>query len=287
LNEREKKWIFKARTIIYYLLLIVIAVMFLIPALWGLSGSFRPRDEIFRYSNPISWRTFISTNFNLEAYRRVFTESEPVVYLRALFNSLFISLATVILGLLINSLAGFAFAKFNFKGKNFLFALTVFSFMIPFEIIVIPLYILVKSWNLTDTYYALILPAVANGLAVFLFKQFFEEIPTSLLDAARIDGASVFTILSKIVFPLSKPVIICVALILFLGQWDALFWPLIAVTKNDMVVIQVAIARWWGQYSVQWDLILAGSMFASSIPVFLFLFLQKYYVQGIAGTGLK
>jgi len=163
----------------------------------------------------------------------------------------------------------------------------VFSFIITLEIIVITLYILVKSWNLIDTYYALILPAVANGLAIFLFKQFFEEIPTSLLDAARIDGASVPTALFKIVLPLSKPVIICVALILFLGQWDALFWPLIAVSRNDMIVVQVAIARFWGEYSVEWGNILAGSMFAAAVPVCLFLILQKYYVQGIVRTGLK
>lgn len=286
MNQRKKKRIFDARTIIYYLLMSVIAVMFLIPTLWGISGSFRPRDEIFKYCNPISWRTFISENFNLEAYKAIFTD-EVILYARALLNSFFISFVAVALGLLVNSLAGFAFAKFNFRGKNLLFVLVVFSFMIPFEIIVIPLYILVKSWNLIDTYYALILPAVANGLAIFLFKQFFEEIPTSLLDAARIDGASALTTLFKIVLPLSKPVIICVAVILFLGQWDALFWPLVAVTRNDMVVVQVAIARFWGQYSVEWDHLLAGSMFAASVPVFLFLFLQKYYIQGIVRTGLK
>lgn len=286
MNQRKKKRIFDARTIIYYLLMSAIAVMFLIPTLWGISGSFRPRDEIFRYCNPISWRTFISENFNLEAYKAIFTD-EVILYTRALLNSFFISFFAVALGLLVNSLAGFAFAKFNFRGKNLLFVLVVFSFMIPFEIIVIPLYILVKSWNLIDTYYALILPAVANGLAIFLFKQFFEEIPTSLLDAARIDGASALTTLFKIVLPLSKPVIICVAVILFLGQWDALFWPLVAVTRNDMVVVQVAIARFWGQYSVEWGNLLAGSMFAASVPVFLFLFLQKYYIQGIVRTGLK
>ena len=286
MNQRKKKRIFDARTVIYYLLMSAIAVMFLIPTLWGISGSFRPRDEIFKYCNPISWRTFISMNFNLEAYKEIFT-GEVILYTRALLNSFFISFFAVALGLFVNSLAGFAFAKFNFRGKNLLFVLVVFSFMIPFEIIVIPLYILVKSWNLIDTYYALILPAVANGLAIFLFKQFFEEIPTSLLDAARIDGASVLTTLFKIVLPLSKPVIICVAVILFLGQWDALFWPLVAVTQNDMIVVQVAIARFWGEYSVEWGNLLAGSMFAASVPVFLFLFLQKYYVQGIVRTGLK
>ncbi len=286
MNRTKKKRILDIRAIIYYLLMSVIAVMFLIPVLWGISGSFRPRDEIFRYCNPISWRTFISENFNLDAYQEIFTD-EVILYTRALFNSLFISFTAVALGLFVNSLAGFAFAKFNFRGKNLLFILVVFSFMIPFEIIVIPLYILVKSWNLIDTYYALILPAVANGLAIFLFKQFFEEIPSSLLDAARIDGASVPTTLFKIVLPLSKPVIIFVALILFLGQWDALFWPLIAVSQNDMIVVQVAIARYWGEYAVEWGNILAGSMFAGGVPVCLFLFLQKYYVQGIVRTGLK
>lgn len=273
--------------IFYYILLFAIAIAFLIPLIWGVSGSFRPRDEIFKYSSPISWRTFIPTDFTLAAYKRIFTERIPVFYPRSLLNSLFISFMTVIIGLIINSLAGFAFARYNFRGKNFLFALVIFSFMIPFEVIAIPLYILVKSWNLIDTYSALILPALANGLAVFLFKQFFEEIPSSLFDAARIDGASVFTILAKIVFPLSIPVTICVSLLLFLGQWDSFFWPLIAVTKNDLTVVQVAVSRWWGQYGVEWNLILAGSMFAAVIPVFLFLFFQKYYVQGIAGTGLK
>ena len=279
--------------IILYVVLVALAVSFLVPLLWGVASSFRPLEEIFKYATPVTWKTFVPMAPTLGNYKELFRPVDPkyfsqkVPYVLSLFNSLFIALATVAIGLFVNSLAGLAFAKFDFPAKNVLFLFVLLSFMVPFETIVIPLYILMASWNWTDTYFALILPAVANGLAIFIFKQFFQEIPNSLIDAAKIDGASWPKIYLRIIFPISKPVMICTSIMLLLLQWDSFFWPLVVATEERMTVLQVAIARFWTRHGVQWNLALAGSMFASIIPVVIFLLLQRYYVQGIALSGLK
>lgn len=272
--------------VVLYLALVVLAIGFLVPVIWGLASSLRPLNEIFKYAMPVSWKTFIPTTPTLRNFEALLTNVR-VPYTRSLVNSLFIASVTIAGGIFVNSLAGLAFAKLHFPGKNMLFFLVLLSFMIPFETIVIPLYILMTSWRWTNTYFALIFPAVANGLSIFLFRQFFEEIPNSLIDSAKIDGASWPRIYLQVFLPISKPVMVCTSMMLFLLQWDALFWPLVAATDEKLTVVQVAITRFWGQYSVAWDLILAGSMFACVIPVVIFLILQRYYVQGMALSGLK
>jgi len=275
-----------------YIVLAVLAIGFLLPLIWGIASSFRPLNEIFKYAMPITWRTFVPTSPTLNNYIELFrqvgsTHHVSIPYGLSLVNSLFIAFTTVVAGLFVNSLAGLAFAKFDFPAKNILFLLVLLSFMIPFEVIVIPLYLLIGSWNLTNTYFALILPAITNGLAIFLFRQFFIGIPSSLIDSAKIDGASWFRIYLYIILPMSKPVMVCISVMLFLVQWDAFFWPLVAATDENMTVVQVAISRLWGQYSVEWHLILAGSMLASAVPAIIFIILQRYYVRGVALSGLK
>ena len=286
---------FTLKRVIFYGLLVVVAIWFLIPLMWVLPSSFRPLQEIFKYAAPVSWRTFIPTQPVLTNYRRLlglvsaYTGSTTALppYTRALLNSLFITLTTVAIGLVVNSLAGFVFAKFDFPAKRALFLLVLLSFMIPFEVIVIPLYLLMKSWRLTGTYLALILPSFANGLAVFLFKQFFEEIPDSLIESAKIDGASLPQVFLHIIVPNSIPVMICTSMMLFIFQWDTFFWPLVAAPEEKLIVVQVAISRFWGQHGIEWELILAGSVVAAGIPVAIFLILQRYFVGSIALSGIK
>ena len=267
-----------------YLLSIAVCVLFLGPLLWGLASSLRPLDEIFRYTMPFSLKALYPTTPTLDAYSEIFFGKG---FGRAILNTALVAVATVVGGLLVAALAGFAFARLEFPGKRILFVLTVVTFMVPFEAIAIPLYDLIQGFGWIASYQALIVPGVANGIAIFLFRQFFAEIPSDLVDAARLDGASWLGILFQIFLPLSKPVMIGASLLLFLFQWESFLWPLIAVRSEQYKVVQVALSDFQQQYQTLWNELFAASIVAAVIPLLLLLPLQRYYVQSVVGTGLK
>lgn len=269
-----------------YLLLIVIALLSVLPFLWALASSLRPHQEIFSSVTPLSLRTFLPApqSVTLNAYLYIFTQDS---FGRYMFNSLFVSTATVVLGVVVNSMAGFGFARFAFAGRDLLFGLVLVTFMVPFEIIVLPLYLVVRDLGWQDTYQALIVPAIADAFSIFLIRQFIRELPSDLVDAARVDGASWWTIYWRIMLPLIKPALITAGLLQFIRQWDAFFWPLVAVSSRDLTVTQVALNRYITEYVTFWDRLLAAAV-STTLPVLiLFFVLQRYYVRGIAGTGLK
>ena len=274
----------RGRRLPIHLISIVVCVLFLGPLLWGLASSLRPLDEIFRYTMPFSPQALYPTTPTLEAYQTIFFDKG---FGRALLNTAFVAVATVVGGLLVAALAGFAFARLEFPGKGVLFVLTVVTFMVPFEAIAIPLYDLVQGLGWIDTYWALIVPGVANGIAIFLFRQFFLEIPSDLVDAARLDGASWLGILFQIFLPLSKPVMIGASLLLVLFQWESFLWPLLTVRSDERRVVQVALGDFQTQYQTLWNELFAASLVAAVIPLLLLLPLQRYYVQSVVGTGLK
>ena len=270
--------------LLLHLLYIALSLLFLIPLLWALVSSLRPNDDIFRYTMPFSVKALYPTTFTFEAYTTIFMDKG---YGTTVLNTLFVSFMTVIGGIVVAACAGFAFAKFEFPGKNFLFVATVITFMVPFEAIAIPLYDLVRQLGWLDTYRALIVPGIANGISIFLFRQFFAEIPTELVDAARLDGAGWVRILVEIFLPLSKPVLIGASLLLFLFQWESFLWPLIAVRSEQYKVVQVALSDFQLQYQTLWNELFAASLVAAAIPLLLLLPFQRYYVQSVAGTGIK
>jgi multiple sugar transport system permease protein/putative chitobiose transport system permease protein len=207
--------------------------------------------------------------------------------MRAIYNTIVVTVSTTILGIIINSMCAFAFSVFSFKGKKFLFVLTLITFMIPFGSIALPLYIVVGKLKLIDTYWALILPAAANGLCIFLFRQFFLDIPVSYLDAALLDGANWITVYLNIYLRMSIPIIISAGIILFVDQWEAFMWPLIAGRTRAMKVIQVAIADLAQDTEIFWNQIFAGCTISIIIPILIILPLQKYYIIGITQGGIK
>lgn len=267
-----------------HVLYIVISLFFLIPLYWALVSSFKPIDQIFRDTMPISWKAFYPVSATLDAYIEIFTGKDYGV---SVLNTFIVAIATVLGGLLVAITAGFAFARFDFPGKETLFVLTVFTFMVPFEAIAIPLYDLVQQLGWLDTYQALIVPGIANGIAVFLFRQFFADIPTELVEAARLDGASWLRVLFEIFLPLSKPVIIGASLLLFLFQWQSFLWPLIAVRSDRFKVIQVALSDFELEHYTLWNELFAATIVAAVIPLILLLPLQRHYVRSVAGTGIK
>lgn len=274
----------KLKNILLYLILAGLAVMVLMPIIWVGVSSFQTDEQIFNHLMPFSIKAFLPENPNLNAYYSVFFEKN---FARALFNSIFVTTLTVLFGLIFNSMCGFAFAVFDFKGKNFLFFAVLVTFMIPFEAISIPLYQVVNSFNWIDTYQGLVMPGIANGLTVFLFRQFFMEVPRDYIDAGTIDGASWWTIFTKIYIPLSIPVVISAGLILFIFQWEAFLWPLIAGRSPAMKVIQVAITDLNEENAVRWSQIFAACTVAVVIPALLVIPLQRFYVRGVASSGIK
>ena len=267
-----------------YLILIILALVVLVPIIWIVVSSFQTDNQIFENLMPFSWKAFFPQHLNFSAYVSIFSDKH---FGRALFNSFFVTFTTVIIGVFFSALCGFAFAVFDFKGKDILFFLVLITIMIPFEAIAIHLYQVVNMFKWLNTYQALIIPGIGNGLTVFLFRQFFLNIPKDYIDACKIDGASWWTIFSKIYIPLSIPVVICAGLILFIRQWEAFLWPLIAANSVDMRVIQIAISNMSQEYVVFWSQIFAASSVAVVIPALLIIPLQHYYVQGIASFGIK
>jgi len=271
------------KMILWYVSALVGLLYIFVPLLWAIASSFRPLEEIYRYVSPFSILAFLPANPTLEAYVQIFAKG----YGHALFNSIYISSMTILLGIYINSMAGFVFAKFTFPFKNIVFIVVLLASMIPFEAIAIPLYSLAQSLNWLDTYTVLIVPALANGMVIFLFRQFFAEIPTELIEAALIDGAPWWRIYAGIFLPLSTPAIISASLIMFLYQWNSFLWPLVAAPSQKYHVIQVAMANLEIEYQSLWNEQFAAAFIAAVIPVAIILSFQRYYIRGIAGTGLK
>ena len=270
--------------IVVYVLLILVAAVMVIPLLWAIAASFTPNENVFRYAYPFSWRAFLPVEFTLEAYKNLFARG----FGRSLINSFILGITVVVVGGIVNAMAGFAFARFDFWGKRFLFVFTILvTFLIPIDLTAIPRYILVNQLGWINTWQGLIVPGLASSLIIFLFRQFFEEIPQDLIDAARVDGASWGHLFVRVVLPLSTPVLITAALLLFLSQWDSFFWPLLVAPRPELRVVQVEISNAVGQFQTLWNELLAGSMLAAIIPILLLFPFQRYYVQAITSSGLK
>jgi len=262
---------------------IAVAFIFVLPLWWAIVSSLRPNMEVFADIFPFTAKALIPAPFTLEAYEGVFQRG----FGQIIANTMLVAIITMIGGLVVNGLAGFAFAVFEFKGKSAILSLIIISFMLPFEAIALPLYTVTLQLGWLDNIAALIVPSVANGLAVFLFYQFFKEVPKDYLEAARLDGANWFDVLRHVYVPLSIPTCISAGLLLFVFQWEAFLWPLLAMPSQQFKVIQVGMAAFQQQYQTIWNQLFAVAVITALIPIALLMPLQRYYVQGLAGAGLK
>jgi len=272
------------RRILLYAGLAAIALVSALPLVWALTSAFRPDDEIFKYTTRLSWKTLLPIDGTLRNFREILFEDR---FARFLGNSLFVAGSTVGLGLLVNSLAAFGFARFTFPGQKLLFGVVLVTFMVPFEVIVLPLYLVVRSMGWLDTYRALILPAVPDAFSIFLIRQFMAKLPKDMFEAGRVDGATWWDLYWHVALPNVKPALITASLLLFLRQWDAFFWPLVATSNLELTVIQVALTKYMTEFITYWGRLLAGSMLATLPIVALFFALQKYFVQSVTSTGGK
>lgn len=265
------------------LLAVFLAAVFILPAVWLFAGSLRPTTEIFASLSPLSWRTLIPETVSIDNYVSLFAGP----FGRAFVVSLTVCLLTVALGIGVCVLAAYALAVLSFPGRGAVFAFVVISFMVPFEAIAIPLSQLFGGWGLTNTLMGLVLPGIGNGLAVFNLRQHFLAVPGSYREAATIDGASEIRVLGSVYLPLSGPAIVNSALLIFLGQWSAYLWPLIAVSESRLQVAPIALAKTFAENSSNYGENFAGAIVLSLVPAVLMLILQRSFGRLSLATGEK
>jgi ABC-type glycerol-3-phosphate transport system permease component len=271
------------RQALHMAVIICVALVFFLPLYWLTVSSLRPEDDIFRYLNPFGPWTFIPNRLTFDNITGLWSGA----FTRAIFNSLFVAVVTVIAGLAVCAPAAFALAALEFPGRALIFTVMIVSFLIPFDAIAVPLFYIMRGFSLQNTYTGLILPGVGNGLTVFLLRQFFMAIPKELREAAMVDGMSWFQIFWRIYLPLSVPALISAGLIMFIFQWQAYLWPLLIAPSNDMKVAAVALAQFSTEYHVSFGLLFAGAMFLSLIPMVILVGFQQYFTGSVAATGSK
>jgi ABC-type glycerol-3-phosphate transport system permease component len=282
-----------AGSVLRVLLYVVICVIFLVPFAWMLFGSLRVEREIFAYLTPFSWRTFIPIEWTLDSYLTILGlndlgRASGYNFGRNLLNSFIVSTAVVISSLLFNTMGAYFFARLPFPKKNWLLLYVIATLLIPFEVTIVPLYIVVRTLHLDNTMWALIVPWYASPFVIFSLMQFMRNtIPFELDEAALIDGAGYFTILWRIIVPNSIPGLVTNGLLEFQFIWNLFYWPLVAVGDRNIQVLQVVISGTLGQTQQYWGRTFAGSALATIPVVVVFLALQRYYTQGIASTGVK
>lgn len=269
----------RIRNITVYIFLSLGALGMAIPYVWMIVTSLKPIEEIQTYPP-----SFIVHHPTILPYLDLF---RLLPMARYLLNSIFVASAVTITNLFFCSLAGYAFAKHRFWGRDKLFLLLLGSIMIPWQINIIPGFVIVKKLGWLNSYYALIIPNMAMAFGIFLCRQFIYSIPTDLIDAAKIDGCGEFKIYRLVIFPLIKPVLAALAIFTFMGQWNSFIWPLVIIHTSPMRTVPLALAVLNGQFGNNFAMVMAGAVVATVPVLTVFLIFQKYFIKGIALTGLK
>ncbi len=268
----------RAKNLGLHLLLITGSLVMLVPFAWMLSTSLKEPGDVFVY--PPQW---IPDPVRWESYQETVT---VMPFGRFYVNSIIQAASVTVLQLLTASLAAFAFARLRFRGRDLLFLLYLATMMIPFPVTMIPNFIIMRYLKWIDTFRALILPPTFSAFSTFLLRQYFLSIPVELDDAARVDGASSLRIWWRIILPLSGPALATLAIFTFLGQWNSFLWPLIVTNSEEMRTLPLGLATFQGQYSVQWHLLMAGSVIAVLPILVIYIIGQKWFVRGITLTGM-
>jgi multiple sugar transport system permease protein len=259
--------------------LLALALVSLAPLLWMVSVSFMPTGQASRFPPPL-----LPSAATLANYQELFGRSGMA---RNFANSLLVSAAITFGSLLVNTLAGYAFAKLRFAGRERVFQLLLAALVIPAQVAMLPLFLLMKQLGLVNTYAGVVLPALASVFGIFLVRQYARSIPDELLEAARIDGAGEWRIFFSIVLPMLKPVLVTLAIFTFMGAWNDFMWPLIVLTDQEHYTLPVALATLSREHIMDVELMMAGAV-VTVLPVLaLFLLLQRYYIQGLLLGSVK
>lgn len=259
--------------------LILGAIATVIPLLWMLSASLMPQGEATAFPPRL-----VPSAPTLEHYRSLFTRLNLG---RAFFNSMLVAILATFASLLFNSMAGYAFAKLHFRGRDRIFAILVAALAIPAQVAMLPLFLMLKSMGLVNTYAGVLIPYMATIYGIFLVRQFMVSVPDDLLAAARIDGAGELAIYWKVILPLARPVLATLAIFTFMSAWNDFMWPLIILTDDERYTMPVAVASLVGEHAQDLELMMASSVI-TVIPVLaLFFVLQKQYIAGLMAGSVK
>jgi alpha-1,4-digalacturonate transport system permease protein len=262
-----------------YVFLILGSIGMITPFVWMISSALKPNNEIFAVPP-----TFFPKEPNWGNILEAWNSGNFTQYF---INTTIISVVTTVITLFICSIAGYTFAKYQFMGRKILFILFLGTMMVPMQVTMIPVFLMMSKLELLNSYWSVILPLTANAYGVFLMRQFMLTIPTELIEAARIDGCSEFRIFWQVVLPLTKPALTTLGILSFLAAWNEFLWPLIMLDSPEMMTLQVALTQFQGQYEVKWNLLMAASALSMLPIVLIFIFFQRYLVEGIAMSGLK
>ena len=266
------------RFFIYFFLIVITAFM-LLPFLWMLSSSFKENKDVFGF--PIQW---IPENPRWQNYVDIWTEIPLLTFIK---NTAKITIVVTLLQLFTSSFAAYAFAKMQFKGKNVLFLGYIATIALPWQAYMVPQFMMMSSWGLNNTHLAIMCLQAFSAFGVFLMKQFYEGVPSELCEAARIDGLTEYGIWWHIMLPLSLPALSTLTIFTFVNTWNDFLGPLIYLTRTELKTIQIGLRMFISQYSAEYGLIMAASVVVLIPVLIVFLSLQKYFVQGVASSGIK
>lgn len=266
-------------SIVAWIVLIITTIIALFPMYWLFANAFTPIT-----SNPPLTPILVPA-FKLDNFERLLTNNK--FYLNWMANSFIVAIAVTAFHIVFDSLAGYAFAKKKFPGRNLFFILILSTLMIPIHVTFIPLYLINRSLGLIDSLWALILPGTAWVFGIFLMRQYIQTLPTELEDAARIDGASEFGVFRHVIFPLSRPAIAALAIFTFVRSWNDFLWPVIALNKPQNYTLTVGVANLQGEFMTDWGIIFSGAALAALPMVIFFLLFQKYFLDGVRMGALK
>ncbi len=266
-------------------IMIIVSLGMILPYEWTFTSAFKPDKDIFRYAYPISWKTFWPPNPTIQNFVKVFRDWK---FGRNLMNSLIAAVLQMTGTLVVSSLAAFTLTRVRWKASGFVFALIMLVALVPFEVIIVPLYVVVRTLGWTRSFLVLFVPWIASPFGIFQLRQAFIEIPKDFDEAAMIEGAKPFQIFWYVILPNAKSSLVTLALMSFLASWNSFMWPLIALQDVSKQVIQVAIATFSLPYNdPAWGAIFAGATLGTVPVLILFIALQRYYVRSAVMSGLK
>ena len=266
-------------TLCYYAVAVLLALIALVPFFWMISTSLKSRGALM--SIPIEW---IPAEPTLDAYTTVF---ERFPFFQTILNSLFISVSYTVITLFSASLAAYAFTKIRFKGSGFLLGVYLATMMIPTQVTMIPLFVVMNQMGLINHYASVILPSVFKPFAVFMLVQQMRTIPGDYMDAARIDGASVFGIYRNVILPLCVPTLATLAITTFMESWNDYLWPLLMLTDRSKMTLPIALSTLNGQYGTEYNVLMAGSLISMLPIIVIYIIAQKYFKNGLMAGGIK
>jgi ABC-type glycerol-3-phosphate transport system permease component len=269
--------------IVGYGVLILVALTMIVPFMWMVTTSLKTPGSEFSYPPQI-----IPTEFNFSQYQRLF---DNLPFARYFLNTVIVTVGVVVGQLIICSMAAYGFARLNFMGRDTVFVLFLTTMMIPFQITLIPMYLIITQLGWVNTYQGLIVPGISSAFAIFLLRQSFLNIPRDYQDAARIDGANEFTIFTRVFLPLNGPTLATLAVFAFMGTWTDLLWPLLIARSEELRTLELGLAYFNARPNAfvqpNWPLLMAGAVVVMLPVLIVYIFAQRYFIQGISLSGVK